>query len=355
MKRIIIITVLIFFTAVASFSGYLVLTNKVLIRTPVLVQQTPVITYCIGDETSFREDAHSKWQTAVVGTRLGERYEVKTGKNSFMEIRFHPRTAIRVSQNSSIKISELDIRNMYINVMFGSIFGQFKKMHKDHSMRIKTPTTVASVRGTEIGVEVTKEIPVRTKRRSRNKTDVLKDEPIAVTTVYTLSGILEVARPVVNPQPLLLSNQNKIVFRENEPPSKPEKMTVKDIEHIQSVLNAIHYEEVLLISEMILFRTASASILKSSHGELDRISEILGQRGERVRIEGHTDNVGEAHLNQELSVKRAQAIRDYFIKKGIDADRLEVTGYGESKPVASNRTRRGRAQNRRVEFIIIDD
>jgi OOP family OmpA-OmpF porin len=71
----------------------------------------------------------------------------------------------------------------------------------------------------------------------------------------------------------------------------------------------------------------------------------------RVSVEGHTDSVGSDAYNQRLSERRAQAVKDYLVHQGIDAGRITTTGYGESKPVASNATEAGRAQNRRAEVI----
>jgi outer membrane protein OmpA-like peptidoglycan-associated protein len=70
-------------------------------------------------------------------------------------------------------------------------------------------------------------------------------------------------------------------------------------------------------------------------------------------IEGHTDSVGAADKNKELSEKRAKAVKDYLISKGVNASRLTSAGFGEDNPIAQNRTRAGRAQNRRVEIKLV--
>jgi outer membrane protein OmpA-like peptidoglycan-associated protein len=68
------------------------------------------------------------------------------------------------------------------------------------------------------------------------------------------------------------------------------------------------------------------------------------------KVEGHTDSQGSLKLNQTLSENRSKAVLDYLVSKGIDAGRLSSKGFGEANPIASNRTSRGRAQNRRVEI-----
>jgi outer membrane protein OmpA-like peptidoglycan-associated protein len=73
----------------------------------------------------------------------------------------------------------------------------------------------------------------------------------------------------------------------------------------------------------------------------------------KFSIEGHTDSVGAAKSNQLLSERRANAVRDYLIANGIAADRLTAQGFGEEKPIDSNNTKAGRANNRRVEVNLI--
>ena len=105
--------------------------------------------------------------------------------------------------------------------------------------------------------------------------------------------------------------------------------------------------------EGILFPTGSAEILSSSHAVLDRVAETLTKyETVKVSIEGHTDSRGDDEDNRKLSLRRAESVRDYLVSKGITASRLEVEGFGEDKPVASNKTREGRARNRRIELRI---
>jgi outer membrane protein OmpA-like peptidoglycan-associated protein len=73
----------------------------------------------------------------------------------------------------------------------------------------------------------------------------------------------------------------------------------------------------------------------------------------KVVVEGHTDNVGKAAVNQKLSQGRADSVMKYLVGKGVAPSRLEAKGYGESKPVADNATAKGREANRRVELRIV--
>lgn len=85
---------------------------------------------------------------------------------------------------------------------------------------------------------------------------------------------------------------------------------------------------------------------------LDEAVRILSGTNAPVSIEGHTDWIGTDAYNQGLSERRANAVRDYLVQNGISPSRLSTSGYGESRPIASNETREGRALNRRVELHV---
>jgi outer membrane protein OmpA-like peptidoglycan-associated protein len=102
----------------------------------------------------------------------------------------------------------------------------------------------------------------------------------------------------------------------------------------------------------VTFDTAKATIKNESYPRLDKVVEyLLHKNNTRIQISGHTDNVGNPKTNKSLSLKRAQACRDYLISKGIDAGRIEAVGYGDERPIATNDTDEGRQQNRRIEAI----
>jgi len=104
----------------------------------------------------------------------------------------------------------------------------------------------------------------------------------------------------------------------------------------------------------VLFESGKAKLLPGSARAIEQLAEFLKENPEReVLIEGHTDNVGSATFNIDLSLRRAEAVADALIDRGIGADRIHTRGYGEVYPVASNKTAAGRQQNRRVEIIIL--
>ncbi|MGB0863726.1 MAG: OmpA family protein, partial [Saprospiraceae bacterium] len=103
----------------------------------------------------------------------------------------------------------------------------------------------------------------------------------------------------------------------------------------------------------ILFQTGSATLSHSAHQELDILIQKLTSKDiENIKILGHTDNTGSTIANQKLSENRAKSVFDYLIKNGINPSQTAFEGHGSSLPLASNTTKTGRAQNRRVEIII---
>ena len=111
----------------------------------------------------------------------------------------------------------------------------------------------------------------------------------------------------------------------------------------------------IVIEEQVFFDTGRATIQRRSFGLLNDIVKVMDEYDdiELVRVEGHTDSTGDAEKNVQLSQDRANAVRDYLIGKGIEGARLIAKGYGPNRPIDSNDTPTGRANNRRVEFTIL--
>jgi outer membrane protein OmpA-like peptidoglycan-associated protein len=111
----------------------------------------------------------------------------------------------------------------------------------------------------------------------------------------------------------------------------------------------------IVIKEQIQFETGKATIRPVSYPVLDDVVQVLKDYPEiKVRIEGHTDSDGPDAANLELSKRRADAVFEYVIAKGIDARRLITQGFGETRPIDTNTTAAGKQRNRRVEFHILD-
>ncbi|MBK7871153.1 MAG: PD40 domain-containing protein [Saprospiraceae bacterium] len=109
-----------------------------------------------------------------------------------------------------------------------------------------------------------------------------------------------------------------------------------------------------IVLRNVFFETASAALLSTSKNELDRLKSLLSENPQmKIRINGHTDNVGSDYANLKLSEQRAKAVYDYLIQNGIEANRLNYKGFGESEPIDSNDTKEGRQRNRRTEFEVM--
>lgn len=102
---------------------------------------------------------------------------------------------------------------------------------------------------------------------------------------------------------------------------------------------------------MGIFPSGMTTIESDVHQALDQVKMILTQNPSlRIEIQGHTDNMGSASANKRLSEKRAKSVMQYLIDQGVDPERLQWAGYGQTQPIASNETAKGRRQNRRVEL-----
>jgi len=113
-------------------------------------------------------------------------------------------------------------------------------------------------------------------------------------------------------------------------------------------------EKPAFILEGITFDFNKATIRPSSEPTLKEAGSVMQRFSSvKVRIEGHTDSIGSEKYNQNLSERRANAVKDYLVKNfEIDPSRIETVGFGKSKPLADNKTDEGRAKNRRIEFVV---
>ena len=110
------------------------------------------------------------------------------------------------------------------------------------------------------------------------------------------------------------------------------------------------------ILEKVFFATGKDLILDRSFSLLKQVASVLKANPDlkHVRVEGHTDNQGQPAKNLDLSQRRANTVRAFLVKEGVEAARLEAKGFGQTRPVDDNKTAPGRDNNRRVEFVIAD-
>jgi len=124
------------------------------------------------------------------------------------------------------------------------------------------------------------------------------------------------------------------------PPEPPKQVKIRD--------NRIE------LGQKIQFALNKSEILPASFSLMDELAKTIQENPQvqKVSIEGHASNEGQAQYNLALSKARAEAVRAYLVTKGVSADRLSSTGFGAAKPIATNDNEEGREKNRRVEFHI---
>jgi outer membrane protein OmpA-like peptidoglycan-associated protein len=110
---------------------------------------------------------------------------------------------------------------------------------------------------------------------------------------------------------------------------------------------------VITLNGAVLFATGQSALLPIAQDRLQQVARALDDNPTSTfLIEGHTDSTGSAAANEELSRRRAEAVREFLVAHGVDAARVRAAGLGSSRPVADNKTPEGRANNRRVEIVI---
>jgi outer membrane protein OmpA-like peptidoglycan-associated protein len=113
---------------------------------------------------------------------------------------------------------------------------------------------------------------------------------------------------------------------------------------------------VLSMPELVLFDFNKYEVKNKVKGSLNILAKALEENPDiRIKIDGYTDFIGSEGYNLELSVKRAKAIKNYLVDRGVKSSNISIEGYGKQNPIANNATAAGRAKNRRVEFIISRD
>ncbi len=305
--------------------------EALVMRSPMLVQETPIITYLNG-EVFLAEEGSDDWIEPEAGQKLKQGTLLKTGIDGEMDIRLSSETLLKMDNNSLMLLEKSTLKNVNLTLQEGRLYSRFHKLFKDQNITVNTGTVVAGVRGT----------------------DLVFESAVDETIVYALSGITEVYNPEYPDEKMLLSFQRSTVVKEGELPSAPRKMEDADIQEFQNTINAIHTETVLLVTRAIQFKANSAEILESSLPELERLQTQIASTKYRIRIIGHTADVGSSGAQLRLSMERAEAIKNYLVDNGISGRRLETNGYGGSKPIADNESDEGKARNRRVEFVIIE-
>jgi outer membrane protein OmpA-like peptidoglycan-associated protein len=161
---------------------------------------------------------------------------------------------------------------------------------------------------------------------------------------------------------ILLSARTQEAEREKQKSANAEQQVqlteerARALEQKLSELNAKRTNRgVVLTLPDVLFDVGHATLKPGAHHTIDRLAEVMKESPDvALRVEGFTDSVGSEEYNMMLSRNRAEAVRHALVDRGIDASRIDARGYGESLPIASNKTASGRQANRRVEIVLSD-
>ncbi len=163
-------------------------------------------------------------------------------------------------------------------------------------------------------------------------------------------GYAEVLVPVGQKYDLVYLSLGREDVTASVPVSDEPNQNIKLTLRYQNLIPEKEPREPRFVLGGITFDTGKATIRPESFKRLDRVVEYMThKKSARIEIAGHTDNVGDPKANKALSLRRAEACRDYLISKGIDGDRIEAVGYGAERPIDDNSTVRGRQRNRRIE------
>ncbi len=202
-------------------------------------------------------------------------------------------------------------------------------------------------------VQIAKEIAKR--KEALKKIEELKQIKNRVILEAREAEIERAKREIEEKTKLLKSTEEQIKAERERIKAEQEKT-----KKLQQQLAELHAKQtkrglVLTLGD-VLFETNKADLLPGAMRSIDKLAAFLKSYPNRkVLIEGHTDSRGSEAYNLKLSQKRANAVKEALIERGIDPSRIIAKGYGEAYPVASNLTAAGRQQNRRVEIVILDE
>jgi outer membrane protein OmpA-like peptidoglycan-associated protein len=144
-----------------------------------------------------------------------------------------------------------------------------------------------------------------------------------------------------------------VLDADDQCPNEPETKNGQDDEDGCPDLVRVVGDQIKILQK-VYFATNKDKILEKSFPVLDEVASVILLKKEiKVRVEGHTDNVGKDKKNMKLSQRRAESVKKYLVDKGVAEDRLTAEGKGETMPIADNKTKEGKAENRRVEFHIV--
>ena len=186
-------------------------------------------------------------------------------------------------------------------------------------------------------------------RAQEEKEDALQKEAESARTAQLATEEADQARRLAESR----ASEAEFARREADLASQQISSLTRQLENLQ--LRETESGVVVTLGD-VLFASGEVELVVGGQSSLEEVVDLLQtEPDKKIRVEGHTDSSGESETNLELSEQRAQAVRQALINLGVDADRVTALGMGEDFPIASNEDEAGRAQNRRVDVILLDN
>ncbi|EIJ41685.1 outer membrane protein/peptidoglycan-associated (lipo)protein [Beggiatoa alba B18LD] len=183
--------------------------------------------------------------------------------------------------------------------------------------------------------------------------NMLSFSPLKLITVITILTFLNACDAIKSSSLMAAGNADKSNI---VPPQRSGLNSMSAGGLTMLGLQGVQTERGMMYSiDAVLFDFDKASLNASAQATVDQLAGIIQQNaGRYIAVEGHTDNVGSKSYNQDLSERRAESVAQALVSRGVDYGRLQVKGFGENRPVVSNKSASGRQKNRRVEVTILN-
>ncbi|UOG93913.1 MAG: OmpA family protein [Candidatus Thiothrix sulfatifontis] len=223
--------------------------------------------------------------------------------------------------------------------------------------------TAASVQARDAALQVVQNVyGVRDVQNRLQMSNVSTPQPSQTLQEPAAASVPQMPVPVatVEPEPTPAPTPEQQLATAEPVPAPEQQSAVVDAApspEQQAVMNCQQQLNDAMAGKTVLFETNKSAIKRDSLALLDSLAGIISDcktviAGRGIQVSGHTDNVGNDAYNQTLSTQRANAVKEYLVKKGVDGALIKSAGFGESQPIASNDTEAERSRNRRIAFEI---
>lgn len=280
-----------------------------------------------------RINPETGWQRVAAGDVLESGSIVRTYTDSFLDIRLRTGSIVRVMDETLFSLADLGTERIEMDIRQGEIVSRLERLAGTQEFSIGSPATIAGVRGTELALVV------------------VGDD----TTVFGLSGAVEVSNPEFPGVATLLGAGQKAAVTVGAPPAEAEPMSEGEINRYEQILSALNEQQVLIVTDRITFQPDSAELTSGAMDALQEISAELRRVDRHIEIVGHTADVGTERSQLTLSAQRAESVREYLVELGIPVQQLSATGVGGSRPITVGTDPDALRRNRRVEFRVSDE